>query len=145
MDLDQVKELIDLMLANDLTELSVKDGDKQVALRRGVSDNVVNVAPPHAVAVPLPAGNQQSESAASDLIEVRSPMVGTFYAASSPESAPFVEVGSEIGPETVVCIVEAMKVMNEIKAEVKGTIVEVLVEDGKPVEYGQGLFRIDPS
>ena len=137
MDLDQVKELIDLMLANDLTELSVKDGDKQVALRRGVSDNVVNVAPPH-------AGNQQSESAASDLIEVRSPMVGTFYAASSPESAPFVEVGSEIGPETVVCIVEAMKVMNEIKAETNGTVAKILVSNREAVEYDQPLFLVVP-
>lgn len=144
MDLDQVKELIDLMLANDLTELSVKDGDKQVALRRGVSGNVVNVAPPHAVAVPMPAGNPPSESAASDLIEIRSPMVGTFYAASSPESAPFVEVGREIGPETVVCIVEAMKVMNEIKAETNGTIAKILVSNREAVEYDQPLFLVNP-
>lgn len=147
MDLDQVKELIDLMLANDLTELSVKDGDKQVALRRGVSGNLVSVAPPpqmQSTAAPLPAGNQQGEAANSDLIEIRSPMVGTFYAASSPESAPFVEVGSEIGPETVVCIVEAMKVMNEIKAETKGTIAKILVSNREAIEYDQPLFLVDP-
>ena len=77
--------------------------------------------------------------------EVKSPMIGTFYRKPSPDAEPFVEVGAKVGADTVVCIIEAMKVMNEIKAEVKGTIIEVLMEEGKPVEYGQALFRIDPS
>ena len=91
-------------------------------------------AAPALAAAPLPEGT-----------EVKSPMIGTFYRKPSPDAEPFVEVGAKVGADTVVCIIEAMKVMNEIKAEVKGTIIEVLMEEGKPVEYGQALFRIDPS
>ena len=86
-----------------------------------------------------------SQSFATGEIEIKSPMIGTFYRAPSPESANYVEVGTEVNPETVVSIIEAMKVMNEIKAEVKGTITQVLVESGKPVEFGQPLFKVRPS
>src|SRR5204863_4882317 len=82
---------------------------------------------------------------ASTELEIKSPMIGTFYRAPSPEAAPYVEVGSEVNPETVVCIIEAMKVMNEIKAEAKGVIAQVLVENAKPVEFGQPLFKLRPS
>ena len=95
----------------------------------------VPVAEPIAAAVPEPAPAG---------LEVKSPMIGTFYRRPSPDAEPFAEVGAVVEPDTVVCIIEAMKVMNEIKAEVKGIIAEVLVEDGKPVEYGQALFRIEP-
>jgi acetyl-CoA carboxylase biotin carboxyl carrier protein len=78
-------------------------------------------------------------------IDIKSPMIGTFYRSPSPEAGPYVDVGSEVGPETVVCIIEAMKVMNEIKAETKGVITQILVENGKPVEFGQPLFKVRPA
>ena len=93
-------------------------------------------APAPAPAPPVPASNE---------VEIKSPMIGTFYRAPSPESAPYVEVGTEVNPETVVCIIEAMKVMNEIKAEAKGVITQVMVENAKPVEFGQPLFKIRPT
>ena len=99
-----------------------------------------------APAAPAPAAPAPAAPApAAEGPEVKSPMIGTFYRKPSPDADSFVEVGSVVEPETVVCIIEAMKVMNEIKAEVKGTIAEVLLEDGKPVEYGQALFRIEPN
>ena len=85
---------------------------------------------------PIPASNE---------LEIKSPMIGTFYRAPSPESAPYIEVGTEVNPETVVCIIEAMKVMNEIKAEAKGVITQVMVENAKPVEFGQALFKMRPT
>lgn len=92
------------------------------------------------------AGAEKGEAAAgSVLVDVKAPMVGTFYLSPSPESAPFVERGTQVNPDTVVCIVEAMKVMNEIKAEVRGTVVEIAATNGKPVEFGQTLFRIKPN
>ena len=105
------------------------------------------VAAPVASAAPAPA-TPAAAPAATPVVEgpeVKSPMIGTFYRKPSPDADSYVEVGSVVEPDTVVCIIEAMKVMNEIKAEVKGTIAEVLVEDGKPVEYGQALFRIEPN
>ncbi|MEI6781919.1 MAG: acetyl-CoA carboxylase biotin carboxyl carrier protein, partial [Verrucomicrobiota bacterium] len=86
-----------------------------------------------------------SAAPASNEVDIKSPMIGTFYRAPSPESAPYVEVGTEVSPETVVCIIEAMKVMNEIKAEAKGVITQVMLENAKPVEFGQPLFKIRPS
>ena len=105
------------------------------------------VAAPVATAAPAPATSAAAPAAApvAEGPEVKSPMIGTFYRKPSPDADSYVEVGSVVEPDTVVCIIEAMKVMNEIKAEVKGTIAEVLVEDGKPVEYGQALFRIEPN
>jgi len=78
-------------------------------------------------------------------LEIKSPMIGTFYRSPSPEAASYVDVGSEVGPDTVVCIIEAMKVMNEIKAEVKGVITEILIDNAKPVEFGQPMFRVRPT
>ena len=78
-------------------------------------------------------------------LDIKSPMIGTFYRAPSPESGDYVEVGTEVGPETVVCIIEAMKVMNEIKAEVKGVVTQILVDNAKPVEFGQPMFKIRPT
>src|ERR1019366_8260543 len=95
--------------------------------------------------VPAPAPAPPPPAPPSNELEIKSPMIGTFYRAPSPESAPYIEVGTEVVPETVVCIIEAMKVMNEIKAEAKGVVTQVMVENAKPVEFGQPLFKIRPS
>ena len=137
MELKDIKSLIDLMKKNDLTELRIEQDNFKIALKRGV-ETVVPVAVPQIAAaeaapaaVPQPAGK-----------EIVSPMVGTFYRTPSPESPNYVEVGTEVTPDTVVCIIEAMKVMNEIKAETRGVIVEVLAQNGKPVEFGKPLFSV---
>jgi acetyl-CoA carboxylase biotin carboxyl carrier protein len=97
------------------------------------------------VGTPTVAAPATPPPAASTEAEIKSPMIGTFYRAPSPDAAPYVDVGAEVGPDTVVCIIEAMKVMNEIKAEVKGVITQVQSENGKPVEFGQPLFKIRPT
>jgi len=102
------------------------------------------VALPVAVAAPV-AAPAAPVAVATGEIDIKSPMIGTFYRTPSPESAAYVEVGSEVNPETVVCIIEAMKVMNEIKSEVKGVVTQVLIEGGKPVEFGQLLFKVRPA
>ena len=99
----------------------------------------------HPVAVPEPAGQAQAGGTDGGLEVIKSPLVGTFYATPSPDSPPFVEAGSKVEPQMVVCIIEAMKVMNEIKTEVGGTIAEVLVKNGQAVEFGQALFKIRPE
>jgi len=141
MDLEHLKKLAQLMREHDLTEITL-EGDK-VRLRRGPANlpQVVPgyVPPPVAEASPLPAA---AAAEASGLHIISSPMVGTFYRAPSPDADSFVEVGASIGDETVVCIVEAMKVMNEIPAEAAGEIVEILVEDGDSVQFGTPLFRV---
>ena len=153
MDLKDIKAIIDLMKKNSITEFELERQDFKIRLKRNGNGSgnaygeeiiaVPHVAPnlpmamPSAPQVGAPTGNPQDA-------EIHSPMVGTFYRAPSPEAAPYVEVGTEINPESVVCIIEAMKVMNEIKAEVRGVITQVLVENGKPVEFGQPLFKIRP-
>lgn len=151
MEIKEIKHLIKLMVDNDLTELNVVDGDKRVLLKRGPGDvpYVVSPAPAQAaVAAPQVAAAAEAAPAAKapaeNLLEIKSPMVGTFYAAPSPDSAPFIQVGSTVNNETVACIVEAMKVMNEIKAECAGTIAEICVKNAQPVEFGQVLFRVRP-
>ena len=150
--LRRVKELVELMKENDLVELEIADGDSKILLKRpqpgaptitqipmAQSPTATPVATPtvHAADVEAQAKEQQQ-----DLTEIKSPIVGTFYSAPSPDSQPYVEVGSQVNPDTVVCIVEAMKVMNEIKAEACGTIVKILCETGEAVEYGQVLFKV---
>jgi len=154
-DLKDIKAIIDLMKKNSVTEFELEKQDFKIRLKRGANGGgaavsyddspAVTVAQPlsaipAAVAAPLapvvPASNE---------LEIKSPMIGTFYRAPSPESAPYVEVGVEVNPETVICIIEAMKVMNEIKAEAKGVITQVMVENTKPVEFGQPLFKVRPS
>lgn len=152
-DLKKVRELINLMKENDLIEIEIADGDQKIHLKRPqpmTAHYVPSALPaaPAAPAAPAPAVQKpQPETAGpaeSGLLEIKSPIVGTFYAAPNPEAAPYVKPGDKVKPDTVVCIVEAMKVMNEIKAEVSGTIVEVLVKDGQSVEFGQTLFRVRP-
>jgi acetyl-CoA carboxylase biotin carboxyl carrier protein len=149
MNLKEIKELITLMNENNLTELEIEREGLRVKLRKlpegGFEQKVeavpVRYAPAQSSAQPIPA---QEPNGTKKYVEIKTPMVGTFYEAPSPESPPYVEVGQEIAVGQVVCIVEAMKLMNEIKSEVKGKIVEKLAENAQPVEYGQVLFLIEP-
>ena len=156
-DIKKIKELIEIMVANDLVEVEIIDGDNKILLKRPQPPQttvthlpamapampptayaVPAAAPsPAAAPVPVPAGEE-------NLVDIKSPIVGTFYAAPSPDSEPYVKVGSDVNTETVVCIVEAMKVMNEIKAETTGTIAKIMVANGQAVEYGQVLFKVKP-
>ena len=159
MDLKDIKVIVDLMKKNAVSEFEMEEGDFKIKLKREsgkprkgetvvVQEAAPVILPAAAVpvaAAPAPAAPAAAPPPAPEGPEVKSPMIGTFYRRPSPDADSFVEVGSVVEPETVVCIIEAMKVMNEIKAEVKGTIAEVLLEDGKPVEYGQALFRIEPN
>jgi len=149
-ELKKVRELIGLMKENDLIEIEISDGDKKIHLKRPQQQAVQMVSSPLPAPAPAPAPELQkpkTETARQEeagLLEIKSPIVGTFYAAPNPDAPPYVNVGDKVKPDTVVCIVEAMKVMNEIKAETAGTIVEVLVKDGQSVEYGQPLFKVRP-
>jgi acetyl-CoA carboxylase biotin carboxyl carrier protein len=148
-DLRRVRRLIELMKEHDLSEIDIRDGDTRIQLRRG-SEPVVTAAAPQVVAAPAaasaaspPAATEQRRADDAHVAVIKSPIVGTFYTAPNPESPAFVKVGDHVGPETVVCIVEAMKVFNQIPAEVSGKIQAVLVENGQPVEFGQPLFKVD--
>lgn len=158
-DIRKLKELVRLMVSNDLTELDLRDSEEQVTLRRSsvslppqvVSAPVAIPAPVAqpavtAAAAPTPTANQPAP--ASDdagLLRIESPMVGTFYTAPNPDSPPFVEVGTSVSPDTVVCIIEAMKIFNEIKAECRGKIEKMLVKNAEAVEFGQPLFLVRPD
>lgn len=148
MELKKVKELIDIMKENDLVELEVVDGESKIHLKRPGSEMPVMAAVPAPVAAATPAlGSSQAAAPGSEdesLVPIASPIVGTFYQAASPDSPPFVKVGDTVDADTVVCIIEAMKVMNEIKAEVSGTVVEVCCKDGEAIEFGQPLFKLRP-
>ncbi len=156
MELKDIKAIIDLMRKNDLSVFEMEKDGFRLKLQKGGEQKTVFATPqmiaaPMAPAViPEPKGAAaappaaSSEPAAVPGKEITSPMVGTFYRAASPESPPFVDLGQEVNEDTVVCIIEAMKVMNEIKAETKGVISQVLVDNAKPVEFGQPLFKIRP-
>ncbi len=162
-DLQKIKELIEIMKENDLVEVEIKHGDDKILLKRFSSAQqqtplVVAAAPVIAPNVqPAPAVSADTAEPASaeakaapsrheeQFVEIKSPIVGTFYAAPSSDSEPYVELGSAVSPQNVVCIVEAMKVMNEIKAETSGAIVEILATNGQAVEYGQVLFKVKPD
>ncbi len=152
-DLQKIEQIIKLMKKNDLIEVEIQHGDEKIMLKRsGPSQPIVTAVPLVGAASPAanaatPAQAQQTPTAqpASDLVEIKAPMVGTFYATPSPDSESYIEVGSHVTEQTVVCIIEAMKVMNEIKAEVEGTIEEILVTSGQAVEYGHPLFRVKPD
>ncbi len=156
MDLKDIKAIIDLMKKNSVSEFELEKQDFKIRLKRGMSGGGVLIpqtdeAQPVIAYAPAPAALPAVVTAsapvtpASSEPEIKSPMIGTFYRSPSPESGSYVEVGSEVNPDTVVCIIEAMKVMNEIKAEVRGVITQVLVENAKPVEFGQPLFKIRPT
>ena len=151
-DLKRLKALVELMRANDLTDIEIKQGEGQITLRRGALAMVacgtpmvtpVQTAPvaPLPVAIASAPVAQAPEEPVNTTV-IKSPMVGTFYAASSPDTPPFVKVGDTITPEKTVCLIEAMKVYNEIQAECTGKIVAVLVSNGATVEFGKPLFRV---
>jgi len=158
MDIKEIKAVIDLMRKNSLTEFEYEKDGTKIRIQRGpdgkpqvfasspglipapaVIPMATSLAPAPTAQTPSPAPAQET------LPTINSPMVGTFYASPAPDAPPYLAVGAVVNPETVVCIIEAMKVMNEIKAEMSGTITEILVESGKPVEFGKPLFRIKPA
>ena len=151
-DLQKIKELIEMMITNDLVELEIVNGDSKIHLKRPQPQppavTTVPVIGPTPAAVGTaepalqPAESKPEKTKEIELVDIKSPLVGTFYSAPSPDSDPYVQVGSEVNPDTVVYIVEAMKVMNEIKAEVSGTIAKIMVANGQAVEYGQVLFKV---
>ena len=152
MDLKEIKELIALVRKNDLSVFKLEQEGFKVTLKRGadvqpVITTALPVTLPATPALPgsspeASAGAPSAPEAGEKLREINSPMVGTFYTAASPDSPAYVSVGQEVSEDSVVCIIEAMKVMNEIKAECRGTIVEIVAENGKPVQFGQALFRL---
>jgi acetyl-CoA carboxylase biotin carboxyl carrier protein len=153
-ELKDIKAIIDLMKKNSITEFELEEKDSKLRLKRGLngtspvaqSDETLQMVPTPVMTPALPATVITAAPAVnSGEIDIKSPMIGTFYRSPSPESASYVEVGTEVNPDTVVSIIEAMKVMNEIKAEVKGVITQILVENGKPVEFGQPMFKVRPS
>jgi acetyl-CoA carboxylase biotin carboxyl carrier protein len=146
-DIEKIRQLIEMMVDNELSELSLKDGEEEVNLRRGTAPSVPVAAPVAPAVAPAPAAPPTADAppAAEDdpnLVAITSPMVGTFYRSPTPESPAFVQPGSVVSPESVVCIVEAMKVFNEIKSEISGTIEQVLVENEAAIEFGQPLFLV---
>ena len=156
-DLQKIKELIEIMKQNALVEIEIKHGDDKIVLKRcqpqptlgGAVTAAPTMRPEPGAASSGPKGaealSQSFAPGEEDLVEIKSPIVGTFYATPSPDSEPYVEVGSTVNSQTVVCIIEAMKVMNEIKADTDGTVVEILVTNGQAVEYGQALFKVRPD
>jgi len=155
LELKDIKAIIDLMRKNDLSVFEMEKDGFRLKLQKGAGEQTIFTGPAMpqmiaAPAAPAPAINQgeaapAAASAPASAVatkEITSPMVGTFYRAASPESPPFIDVGQEVNEDTVVCIIEAMKVMNEIKAEVRGVIAEVVAENGKPVQFGQALFKV---
>jgi acetyl-CoA carboxylase biotin carboxyl carrier protein len=149
MNIKEIKQLIRLMVDNDLSELDIASGEEKVTLKRGPGGAPVMAFSPTAAAAPeapsTPAVPAAGEAPGEDLLEIKSPMVGTFYSAQSPDSDPFAGNGDPVSADTTVCIIEAMKVMNEIKAECAGVIAEVCVKNAQPVEFGQVLFRVRPN
>jgi acetyl-CoA carboxylase biotin carboxyl carrier protein len=156
LDLKQIKQVIELMKRSELTEFAVEEEGFKLRIRREPHGMPVVTAthtqpPPAALpqqaplplaAAPVPVAASAPVAEEAGISYVKSPMVGTFYRSPSPDSKPFTELDSKVSENTVVCIIEAMKIMNEIQAEMTGTVVEVLVESGQPVEYGQRLFKI---
>lgn len=146
-DVKRIRRLVELMNEHELAEIDLRQADQRIRLRKGGEPIITTeVARPVSVAPAGGAGGGAPAPVAADadLVEIKSPMIGTFYASSSPEAPPFVKVGDHVGPTSTVCIIEAMKVFNEIPAELSGLVVSVLVENGEPVEFGQPLFKIDP-
>jgi acetyl-CoA carboxylase biotin carboxyl carrier protein len=143
LELKDIKAIIDLMKKNDLSVFEMEKDGFRLKLQKGAGEQTVfspaAPAPAATAAASAPSAEAAARSALKDIV---SPMVGTFYRAGSPETPAFVDVGKEVSEETVVCIIEAMKVMNEIKAETKGVIAEIVAENGKPVQFGQVLFRV---
>ena len=152
MELKEIKKIVEMMTENDLAEFLLEEEAFTLRLKRGTSgvtqivsapQQMMAAAPVQAVSTVSPA--PVAISADEGLVEIKSPMVGTFYRSPSPDSDAFVQIGQEIMPDTVVCIIEAMKVMNEIQSEVKGKIKKILVDNATPVQFGQALFLVEPA
>jgi len=154
LDIKEIKQIVDLMKRSDLTEFAVEEENFKLQIKRATDTQaqaqiVTYAAPPAATpaptvapTVPTPAAPATSDAAPDNASYITSPMVGTFYTAPSPDSPVFANVGDSVKDDSIVCIIEAMKIMNEIQAETSGKIAEVLVENGQPVEFGQKLFRL---
>ena len=147
MDIKEIKQIVDLMKRSDLTEFSVEEEQFKLQIKRATGPQaqpqVISYAAPTAAPPPAAPAEAAPAPAPEDTSTyITSPMVGTFYSAPSPESPSFAKVGDAVKEDSVVCIIEAMKIMNEIQAEVSGKIAEILVENGQPVEFGQKLFRL---
>jgi acetyl-CoA carboxylase biotin carboxyl carrier protein len=139
-DFKELDKIVELMERANLAEVELEQAGSRIHLRRSGCDAVVHTAPTSIVQAQAPV----APSSDPTLQIIRSPIVGTFYRAANPESSAFVQIGSSVNPESVVCIIEAMKVLSEIHAEVSGKIVEILVENGHSVEFGQPLFKVKP-
>ncbi len=151
MDLKDIKSIIDLMKKNSISEFELEKDNFKIRLKRGhegalqvLPEDYVIPAGAHQMAIPAASPSPSTTTAPAVGQEIKSPMIGTFYRSPSPESASYVDIGTEVDPDTVVCIIEAMKVMNEIKAEARGVITQVCLDNAKPVEFGQPLFKIRP-
>lgn len=151
-DNQRLEQLVRLMIENDLSELDLRDKDETVCLKRAVAPamhtvpaHVAAATPNHAAPAPAAPAGPAANDADAGMLAIESPMVGTFYARPNPDSPHFVKVGAPIGPDTVVCLIEAMKVFNEVQAGLAGTIERMLVKDGEPVEFGQKLFLVRPN
>lgn len=161
MDIKQIQDLIKFVSKSGVNEVSIEEKDFKITIKTNQAPTYVTASVPAAVAAqpvvaapaapaapaeaPAPAASKEKAPENSNLITIKSPMIGTFYRSSSPDNPPFVNVGDEISAGKVVCIVEAMKLFNEIESEVSGKIVKVLVDDAQPIEYDQPLFLVDPS
>lgn len=151
-DLERLRQLVELMKEYELSELDLREEEQQIRLSRGLAAAPVAVPAPTYVPAPAapaaaaaPAASSAAAADGPNIIYIKSPMVGTFYGRPNPNSQNFVKVGDHITAETVVCIIEAMKVFNEIQAEVRGRVVAVMADDEEPVEFGKPLFKIDTA
>ncbi|HND53132.1 MAG TPA: acetyl-CoA carboxylase biotin carboxyl carrier protein [Pirellulaceae bacterium] len=155
-NLDKIRQLVELMKEHDLSELDLREAEQQIRLCRATASDVRVVAAPQVLAAPAPVAAPASVAApaaapaaaaadSANIAYVKSPMVGTFYSRPNPTAESFVKVGDHVTPETVVCIIEAMKVFNEIQAEVRGRVVAILCDDETPVEFGKPLLKIDTN
>ncbi|MEP1032064.1 acetyl-CoA carboxylase biotin carboxyl carrier protein [Ekhidna sp.] len=153
----EIQELINFLSESGLEEVNIETDDFKVSIKRSAEQHVIASAPAPMAAAPAPtaqapaatpapaADGGSAPAAESNLVEIKSPMIGTFYRSANPESPSFVEIGSSVKAGDPVCIIEAMKLFNEIESEVSGKIVKVLVDNAQPVEYDQPLFLVDPS
>ena len=149
MNMKEIKEMINLMNENNLMELEVEKDGMRIRLKKTASGQDLYNGPIMVERERLPQNRalesaESMEKAAGKTLEIKAPMVGTFYRAPSPEAPPYVEVGQMVEPGQVICVIEAMKLMNEIKSEIKGKVLEVLVDNSEPVEFGQSMFLIEP-
>jgi acetyl-CoA carboxylase biotin carboxyl carrier protein len=147
-DVKRIRRLVELMNEHELSEVDLRQGEQRIKIRKGHEPVYTSGPAPAPAAAPAAAtasapGASPAKAEDANLAVVKSPMVGTFYTSSSPDTPPFVKVGDHVGASSTVCIIEAMKVFNEIPAEVSGQVVAVLVENGEPVEFGQPLFKVD--